>query len=113
MGGRHRSESVAGLRRNQWPAWLGIRNEELGLNWQQVHQVLEALWSTQATQTTRAIDRIRREVYLAAYSVTQSPDCAAYSSEDFGLFAMASVVGFHDAWLEALYQEYERMGFAT
>ena len=104
---------MAGLRRNQWPAWLGIRNEELGLNWQQVHQVLEALWSTQATQTTRAIDRIRREVYLAAYSVTQSPDCAAYSSEDFGLFAMASVVGFHDARLEALYQEYERIGFAT
>ena len=26
MGGRLPSESVAGLRRNQWPAWLGLRN---------------------------------------------------------------------------------------
>ena len=26
MGGRLPSESVAGLRRNQWPAWLGLRS---------------------------------------------------------------------------------------
>jgi len=25
MGGRLASESVAGFRRNQWPAWLGLR----------------------------------------------------------------------------------------
>jgi hypothetical protein len=28
QGGRLRSEWVAGLRRNQWPAWLGLRNTD-------------------------------------------------------------------------------------
>jgi hypothetical protein len=96
-------------------ALLEVResNTELDANWQRVNIALDGLNFRLGSDTTQAIDIIRKEIYLAAFLATQSPDIAAYTSDDFGLFAMASAVGFRDPWLEALYSSYKRTGFTT
>lgn len=57
------------------------------------------------------VGRLRELAYLQAYERWQSPDLAAYISDDFGLIGDALATNYNDEWLNGLLDAYLSLKF--
>lgn len=57
------------------------------------------------------ITQLREMAYLQAYERWQSPDLAAYISDDFGLIADSLALNYDNAWLNGLLHAYLTLRF--
>jgi hypothetical protein len=91
------------------PILLDERDEEtFSSRWMESYRRLQTAKDTLGIgkETEALITRIREITYLQAYERWQSPDLAAYISDDFGLIADAIAANTNDYFVNALFHEY-------
>lgn len=57
--------------------------------------------------------QVRQAAFLKTMQLTESPEVAGYVSDDFGLIASSLALDVQDAWVNALWKEYNCGTFPT
>ncbi len=84
---------------------LDLRDEDkFDKKWVDVYHQIEN--QKDKIKNKKLIDDIRKEAFLKAYSLFKSSDLASYVSDDFELISKALEIGYHNKWLNGLFQCY-------
>ena len=78
--------------------------------WMRVFEDIEKRKGGKQDADTR-VSRLREIAYIQAYERWQSPDLAAYISDDFGLIGDALSINYNDIWLNGLFDSYLNLFF--
>lgn len=86
---------------------LDQRDEPLfAEEWMRVFHAIEAKKRSKQDAESR-VTRLRELAFAQSFELWESPDVAAYVSDDFGLIGDALAVGYDDEWLNALFDAYQ------
>lgn len=86
-------------------------SEEFEERWLSAFQPIEARASELSIAEKDAIDTLREASYKAAFASSESPDIAAFVSDDMEMIARAVSFRINDPWLNGLWMEYKRDRF--
>jgi hypothetical protein len=78
--------------------------------WMNAFRQIEAKKGSKQDAEPR-IGQLREMAYLQSYERWQSPDLAAYISDDFGLIGDALATNYHNAWVNGLLHAYLSLRF--
>ncbi|HVF84767.1 MAG TPA: hypothetical protein VM821_02210 [Abditibacteriaceae bacterium] len=81
--------------------------------WVRVDQAVKQLETNQqlSNEDKAAINELRETTFKKTYRVVENGELAGYVSDDFDLIARALIVDYHDAWLDALWMQYQTGNF--
>ena len=80
------------------------------LEWTRCYKAIEAQWPAADidAETARAVEDVRREAFLAVSRATVQHEIASYVSDDFDLIGRGAILGLDDAFLNGLWEAYDR-----
>lgn len=83
---------------------------EFERHWLDKFRTLEMRTSEIRNNELEAIDELREVAYKTVFARTNSPDLAAFVSDDFELIARAAVLAVNDPWINGLWLNYKNGG---
>lgn len=102
-------EIVAGLDHD---AILDARDSDQDFDgrWIQCMKTVEEHWSNFAVteEISKCVTDVRRESFLAVSRATSQHEIASYVSDDFDILVRGQLLGIEDAFLEFLWDAYDR-----